>query len=152
MASLKDRLEEDLKVAARARDELRLSVVRLLKSAIKYKEIELGSPLDDAGVVQMVLAQVKQRREAAEQFTKGGRLDLAEKESQELALLQTYLPQQLNAEEVAALVDAAVLEVGAKSMKEMSAVMKVLQPRVAGRAEGKVISAAVKARLESVRT
>ncbi|MBS2031039.1 MAG: GatB/YqeY domain-containing protein [Deltaproteobacteria bacterium] len=147
MASLKERLDEDLKTAAKAKDEVRLTLVRAVKSAIKYKEIELGSSLDDAGVIQVMGTLIKQRRDSADQFTQGNRPELAARENQEIAHLQAYLPQQLSAEELGALVDAAIAEAGAKSPKEMGAVMKLLKPRVAGRAEGKVVSEAVSARL-----
>jgi len=147
MASLKERLDEDLKTAAKAKDEIRLNLVRAVKSAIKYKEIELGSSLDDAGVIQVMGTLIKQRRDSAEQFTKGNRPELAARENQEIAHLQAYLPQQLSAEELGALVDAAIAEANAKTPKDMGAVMKLLKPRVAGRAEGKVVSEAVSARL-----
>jgi uncharacterized protein YqeY len=147
MATLQEQIDQDLKTAAKARDDLRLGVVRMLKSAIKYREIEVGSSLDDAGVIQVIGTQIKQRRDAAEQYTNAKRADLAEKETKEIAVLQGYLPQQLSAQELAALVDEAVTQVGAKSPKEMGAVMKVLQPKVAGRAEGKAVAEAVKARL-----
>ncbi len=147
MASLKERLDEDLKTAAKAKDEIRLNLVRAVKSAIKYKEIELGSSLDDAGVIQVMGTLIKQRRDSAEQFTKGNRPELAARENQEIAHLQAYLPQQLSAEELRALVDAAIAEANAKTPKDMGAVMKLLKPRVAGRAEGKVVSEAVSARL-----
>jgi uncharacterized protein YqeY len=147
MPTLQERLDHDLTAAAKSRDAFRLGVIRLLKSAVKYREIELGSTLDDASVIQVIGTQIKQRRDSTEQYTKANRLDLAEKEVREIAVLQTYLPQALTAEELGALVDAAVAEVGAKTPKEMGAVMKVLQPRIAGRAEGKQVADAVKARL-----
>lgn len=147
MATLRERLDEDLKAAARAKDEPRLTLIRALKSAITYKEIELGQALDEAGVLAVIGSMVKQRRDSVEQFTKGGRAELAARESAEISHLQGYLPQQLSPQELAALVDAAVLEAGAKSPKEMGAVMKLLKPRIAGRAEGKAVSEAVAARL-----
>ena len=147
MPSLKERLDEDLKTAAKARDALRLNLVRAVKSAVKYKEIELGSSLDDAAIIQVLGTLVKQRRDSAEQFTKGNRPELAERENQEIALLQSYLPAQLPADELGALVDQAIAESGAKGPRDMGAVMKLLKPRVAGRAEGKVVSEAVQARL-----
>ena len=147
MATLRERLDEDLKTAARAKDEPRLTLIRALKSAITYKEIELGSALDDAGVMAVIGSMVKQRRDSVEQFTAGGRSELAARESAEIAHLQGYLPQQLSREELLALVDAAIAESGAKSPKEMGAVMKLLKPKIAGRAEGKAVSEAVQARL-----
>jgi uncharacterized protein YqeY len=147
MATIKERLDEDLKTAAKARDEVRLNLVRAVKSAIKYKEIELSAALDEAGVMQLLSSQIKQRRDSAEQFEKGGRPELAARENQEIAHLQAYLPQALSEAELGALVDAAIAEAGASSPKDMGAVMKLLKPRVAGRAEGKAVSAAVQARL-----
>ena len=147
MATIKERLDEDLKTAAKARDEVRLNLVRAVKSAIKYKEIELSASLDEAGVMQLLSTLVKQRRDSAEQFEKGGRPELAARENQEIAHLQGYLPQALSEAELGALVDAAIAEAGASSPKDMGAVMKLLKPRVTGRAEGKAVSAAVQARL-----
>lgn len=147
MASMTDRIDEDLKVAAKARQEVRLGTVRMLKSAVKYKEIEAGASLDDAEVIQVIGALVKQRRDSIEAYTKGGRQDLAAREQEEIAVLQAYLPEPLSAEELAALVAGAVAEAGASSLKDMGKVMKLLQPRVAGKVEGKALSEAVKAQL-----
>ena len=147
MATLQEQLALDLTAAAKGRDAFRLGVIRLLISAVRYREIELGAALDDAGVVQVIGTQIKQRRDSVEQYTKAGRNELAEKEVREITVLQTYLPQALTPAELAALVDAAVAEAGAKSPKEMGAVMKLLTPRIAGRAEGKQVADAVKARL-----
>ena len=148
MATLKERIDADLKDAMRAKNELTLSVVRMLKSAVKYKEVEPGAAaLDDAGVQKVIATLIKQRRDSIQQFNDAGRPELAQKEEQEIAVLQKYLPQQLSAEELAALVQAAVAETGAQSAKDMGAVMKAVQPKVAGRAEGKAVSDAVKAAL-----
>jgi uncharacterized protein len=148
MATLKERIDADLKDAMRAKNELTLSVVRMLKSAVKYKEVEPGAEaLDDAGVQKVIATLIKQRRDSIQQFNDAGRPELAQKEEQEIAVLQKYLPQQLSADELAALVQAAVAESGAQSAKDMGAVMKAVQPKVAGRAEGKAVSDAVKAAL-----
>jgi uncharacterized protein len=148
MATLKERIDADLKDAMRAKNELTLSVVRMLKSAVKYKEVEPGAAaLDDAGVQKVIATLIKQRRDSIQQFNDAGRPELAEKEEAEIAILQKYLPQQLSADELAALVQAAVAESGAQSAKDMGAVMKAVQPKVAGRAEGKAVSDAVKAAL-----
>jgi uncharacterized protein YqeY len=149
--TLKERLDLDLKESMRNKTELTTSVLRMLKSAIKYKEVEPGAKvLDDAGVFGVINTQIKQRRESAEQYRAGKRLDLAEKEEKELAILQGYLPQQLSAAELEAEVKAAVDAAGAKSPKDMGAVMKVLMPKVQGRAEGKAVSEAVKAQLSKL--
>ena len=148
MPSLKERLDVDLKDAMRGREELTTSVLRMLKSAVKYKEVEPGAtPLDDAGVLQVIATLIKQRRDSVEQFRSGNRVDLAEKEEKEILVLQRYLPQQLSAAELLAEVKAAVAATGAKGPKDMGVVMKALMPKVQGRAEGKAISEAVKAQL-----
>lgn len=146
--SLKEKIDADLKDAMRGRKELETSVLRMLKSQVKYKEVEPGAQaLDDAGVTQVILSLIKQRRDSAEQFKAGGRLELAEKEEQEIAILQGYLPQQLSAEQLASEVAAAITASGAKGPKDMGSVMKALMPKVQGRAEGKAISEAVKSQL-----
>src|SRR5512133_2838485 len=144
---LKDRLDQDLKTAMREKAQLRLDTIRMLKSAIKYREIELMKPLDDAGILGVISSEVKRRRDSVEQFRAGNRPDLADKEDAEIAILQGFLPQQLTAEELVAKVDAAVKQVGAQGMKDMGAVMKALMPEVQGRADGKAVSDLVKARL-----
>lgn len=148
MPTLKERIDADLKDAMRSKNELQLSVLRMLKSAIKYKEVEPGaSALDDAGITKVIGTLIKQRRDSVEQFKAASRPDLAEKEEQEISVLQSYLPQQLSADELRQEVERAIQESGAKGPKDMGAVMKVLQPRVAGRAEGKVVSEEVKNQL-----
>ena len=145
--ALKERIDADLKAAMKDKDAPRLSVVRMLKSAIKYREIELMKPLDDAGVEAVVATEIKRRRDSVEQYRAGSREDLASKEEGEIAVLQGYLPQQLSAEEVAAKVDAAIARSGAQGPKDMGAVMKLLMPEVQGRADGKVVSELVKQKL-----
>lgn len=148
MATLKERIDADLKDAMRSKNELTTSVLRMLKSSIKYKEVEPGAKaLDDAAVLQVIGTLIKQRRDSVDQFKSGSRLDLAEKEEKEITILQGYLPQQLSAEELAAEVKAAIAASGAKSPKDMGAVMKALMPKVQGKAEGKTISDEVKAQL-----
>ncbi len=145
--ALKDQLDQDLKSAMREKAELRLSTIRMLKSAIKYREIELMKPLDDAGIQGVIASEIKRRRDSVEQYKAGNRMDLADKESREIEILQKYLPQQLGEDELRAKVDEAVKKVGAQGMKDMGAVMKALMPEVQGRAEGKTVSDMVKARL-----
>ncbi len=144
---LKERLDQDLKTAMREKAQQRLDTIRMLKSAIKYREIELMKPLDDAGIQGVIASEVKRRRDAVEQYKAGGRQDLADKEDAEIAILQAYLPQQLTADELRAKVEAAVQAVGAQGMKDMGKVMKALLPEVQGRAEGATVSELVKARL-----
>ena len=151
MPTVKERLDQDLKEAMRGKQELATSVIRMLKSAIKYKEVEPGAKaLDDAGVFQVISTLIKQRRESVEQYKAGNRADLAEKEEKEIAILQGYLPQQLGAEELKKEVAAAIQAAGAKSPKDMGAVMKVLMPKVQGKAEGKAVSDEVKAQLSKL--
>ena len=148
MPSLKERIDADLKESMRSKDELGTSVLRMLKSAVKYKEVEPGAhALDDTGVMAVIQTLIKQRRDSVEQFRAGGRTDLADKEEKEIAKLQSYLPAQMSPDELRAEVRAAIAQVGAKSPKDMGAVMKALLPKVQGRAEGKAVSEAVKAEL-----
>lgn len=145
--ALREKLDEDLKSAMREKQSLRLSVIRMLKSAIKYREIELMRTLDDAGIQGVISSEIKRRRDSVEQFRAGNRQDLADKEDAEIRILQAYLPQQLSTAELEAKVDEAVARVGAKGPKDMGAVMKALLPEVQGRADGKVVSELVKQRL-----
>jgi uncharacterized protein len=144
---LKDTLDADLKAAMKDKDTLKLSVVRMLKSAIKYREIELMKSLDDAGVQGVIASEIKRRRDSVEQYRQGAREDLASKEEAEIAVLQAYQPAQLSPEELAKLVDAAIARAGAQGPKDMGKVMKELLPEVQGKAEGKAVSELVKQKL-----
>jgi uncharacterized protein YqeY len=151
MPSLKERLDVDLKEAMRAKEELTTSVLRMLKSAVKYKEVEPGAKaLEDAGVLQVIATLIKQRRDSVEQFRSGHRDDLADKEEKEILVLQRYLPKQLTPEELLAEVKAAIAAVGAKGAKDMGAVMKAVRATVQDRAEGKAVSEVVKAQLAAL--
>ena len=145
--ALKDQLDADLKTAMKEKDTLKLSVVRMLKSAVKYREIEVGKPLEDAEIVAVMATEVKRRRDSVDQYRSGGRPELAEKEEQEIAILQRWLPSQLSPAELQAKVEEAIAKVGAQGPKDMGAVMKALLPEVQGKAEGKAVSDLVKARL-----
>ncbi len=146
--TLQERIDADLKGAMRAKEAGKLSVLRGLKSALKYAEIEKADAgLDDSAAVQVIRKQVKQRQDSIESFEKGGRPDLAAKEKEELEILNAYLPKGLSAEELSALVRETIAEVGATSKAQMGAVMKALQPKVAGRADGKSLSAEVQKQL-----
>ena len=144
---LQDRLDQDLKDAARAQDKQKLGTLRLLKSAVKYREIETGAALDDAAMVAVILTLIKQRRDSVAQYTAGGRPELAAQETAEIGILEAYLPRQLTDDELVVLVQEAITATGAKGPREMGAVMKAVQPKIAGRAEGKRVSEAVKAAL-----
>jgi uncharacterized protein YqeY len=145
--ALKEQLDAELKTAMREKDQVKLSTVRMLKSAIKYREIELMKPLDDAGVHAVISSEIKRRRDSVEQYRSGGREDLAGQEEAEIAVLQGWLPAQLSPEELAKLVEAAIARVGAQGPKDMGKVMKELLPEVQGKAEGKAVSELVKAKL-----
>jgi uncharacterized protein YqeY len=146
--TLQERIDNDLKDAMRAKDAGRLGVLRMLKSAMKYAAIEkTDGGLDDAAASQVIRKQVKQRQDSIESFEKGGRPELAAKEREELAILNAYLPKGLNADELTAVVRETISEVGATSKAQMGAVMKALQAKVAGRADGKTLSAEVQKQL-----
>ena len=145
--ALRERLSEEMKNAMKARDDLRLSAIRLIRSAVKNKDIELKRELNDQEIVEVVATLGKQRRESIRMFTDAGRTDLVEKEEKELAVLLDFLPQQLSREEIAALVEKAIAECGAQGGKDMGKVMKALMPHVAGRADGKTVSDVVREKL-----
>ena len=147
---LSERIDTELKQAAKAQEKKRLGTLRMLKSAMKYREIEMGKALEDADIVGVVSTLIKQRRDSAAQYTAGGRPELAANENEEIAILEAFLPRQLSDDELAALVQEAITVSGAKGPREMGAVMKALMPRVAGKAEGKRVSEAVKAALSKL--
>jgi uncharacterized protein len=148
--TLPERIDSDLKEAMKAKDAARLGVLRMLKSALKYSAIEKSGTegrLDDTEATQVIRKQVKQRQDSIESFEKGGRPELAAKEKAELAILQSYLPQALSADELAKIVSETIREVGATSKAQMGVVMKALQTKVAGRADGKTLSQEVQRQL-----
>ena len=145
--SLKARITEDMKSAMKAGDKDRLKVVRLILAAIKQVEIDTRSELDDAGVLGVLDKMVKQRRDSVEQFRKGGRDDLASIELAEIAVLETYLPEQMSDAELDALIDAAIAATGAESIRDMGKVMGQIKTKAAGRADMGAVGAKVKARL-----
>ena len=145
---LLERLDTDLKTAMKARDELALRVLRMVKSDLRYKQIELGHELSDDEIVTVLGTAAKKRKEAAVEFDRGGRQELGDNERAELAIISQYLPEQFSQEELALLIDTAVAKSGATTIKDMGAVMKVLMPEIKGRADGKVVNLAVKAKLE----
>ncbi len=147
---LKTRLGEDLKAALRSGDKLRVSVIRLLIALIKNREVDKRGPLTEAEVLQAISASCKQRQDSIDQYRQGGRQDLVDKETAELAILQSYLPAPLSPQELQAMVREAIQESHATSVKEMGKVMGVLMPRVTGRADGKVVSSLVREALSNV--
>jgi uncharacterized protein len=146
--ALIERIQKDLTAAMMSKDELRLSVLRMIKSALKYKEIEKVRPLEDAESMQVLQTMLKQRRESVEQFAKGGRQDLVEKETKEIAILEDYLPAAPSDADLNAAIEAAIVETGANSPKAMGAVIKAAKVRLDGKTvDGKVLSERVKERL-----
>ncbi len=146
---LLDRLTEELKGSLKSGDHVKVSVIRLLKSAVKNREIEKMAPLTEEEIVDVIMSAMKQRRESIGEFQKGGREDLVQKEESELKILQTFLPQQLSEEELMNEIRVAIREVGAVSPRDMGKVMKILMPRVKGRAEGAKVSSIVKELMEA---
>src|SRR5436190_1000500 len=147
-----ERVDSDLKEAMRAKDATRLGVLRMLKSAFKYAAIAKSgaeAELNDAEAAQVIRKQAKQRQDSIESFEKGGRAELANKEREELSILNTYLPQAMTADELAEIVRETIAEVGATSRGQMGGVMKALQAKVAGRVDGKTLSQEVQKQLSS---
>jgi uncharacterized protein YqeY len=148
--TLQQRVDSDLKESMRAKDTTKLNVLRMLKSALKYAAIaksDAEAELSDAEAVQVIRKQAKQRQDSIESFEKGGRAELAEKEKEELAVLNTYLPQGMSPDELTKVVCETIAEVGATSKAQMGAVMKALQAKVGGRADGKALSSEVQKQL-----
>ena len=149
---IQERIDSDLKESMRAKNASKVGVLRMLKSALTYAEIaKSGSEaeLSDAEAAQVIRKQAKQRQDSIESFEKGGRAELAAKEKEELSILNAYLPQAMSTDELAALVRETIAEVGMTSKAQMGAVMKALQGRVAGRADGKTLSQEVQRQLNS---
>lgn len=149
---LQQRIDSDLKEGMRAQDAARVGVLRMLKSALKYAAIEksdANAELTDPEAVQVVRKQVKQRQDSIESFEKGGRTELVEKEKNELSILNEYLPQAMSAAELAQMVRETIAELGATSKAQMGVVMKALQTKLAGRADGKTLSQEVQKQLSS---
>ena len=143
-----ERIQKDLIEAMRTKDELRLSVLRMVKTALKNKEVEKIRPLEDAEALQVLQTLVKQRRESVEQFTCGGRTDLADKETREIAIIESYLPAAPTDAELARAIEAAIAETGATSPKQMGAVIKAARAHLKGKTvDGKVLSDRVRERL-----
>jgi len=145
--TLKERIQEDMKTAMRAKDAARLSAIRLLLAAMTQKEVDERQALSDADVLGIIEKMVKQRRESIAQYEKAARQDLADQEKFEIGVLGAYLPQQLSDAEIAQAVAAAASEAGATGVKDMGKVMALLRPRLAGRADMGKVSALVKTKL-----
>jgi len=147
--SLHDRLSEDLKQAMKARDQLRMDTIRMIKAALFNKEIELKKELDEADMARVLTTLVKQRKEAAEQYQKAKRDNLAEKELKEIVIVEGYLPQALSQEELAQVIDNVIREIGTVTAKDMGKVMKAVMANLAGQAvDGKHLSDLVRSKLQ----
>jgi uncharacterized protein YqeY len=139
------KLNEEMVTATKSKDKIRLSAIRMLKTALHNKEINLMRPLNESEVLQVLSSMIKQRKDSIEQFTKGGRTDLVEKEEAELKVIQEFMPAQMSEDEVDSLIKKAIEEAGAVSVKEMGKVMKILMPKLTGTADGKMVGEKVKA-------
>ena len=151
--TISERITQDMTLAMKARQEHRLSTLRMVKSAIKNKEIDKRAPLDDQEAMAVLNTLIKQRRDSIEQFTKGGRKELADKEAAEIAIIEAYLPKAAGAEEITAMVRAVISEMGSPTMKDMGTVMKNTMAKFATsgtRVDGKIVSETVKKLLSGV--
>ena len=147
--TLKERITEDMKQAMKAKDKLKLDAIRMVRGAIRNREIETQDELDDSGVLQVLANQIKRRKDSIEQFSDAGRTDLVERETEQLQALEIYMPQQISPEEIKELIDEVIAEVGASSMRDMGKVMSTIMPKVQGRADGKEVNQMVRERLAS---
>ena len=146
--SIADQIQKDMTAAMKSREELRLSTLRMVRSALKNKEIDKRAPLDDREQQQVLQTLIKQRRESIDAFTKGGRQELADKEQAEIAIIEAYLPKAVGEEEITATVKSVIAEMGSPTMKDMGTVMKNVMAKFAGaRVDGKVVSDTVKREL-----
>ena len=147
--ALEDRLVEEMKQAMKSNDKLRLSTIRMIRTAVKNKEIEQRKPLDDEGIIRVVQGMVRKSEESVEQFKAGGRMDLVEKETKEIETMKSYLPQPLSREEVLNVIDQTIEETQATSLKDLGKVMKSLMPKLGGKVDGALVNQWVKERLSS---
>lgn len=145
--NLTERIQREMVQAAKAQDKLRLSALRMVRAALHNREIDLKKSLTDPEVEQVLSTLAKQRKDSMEQFRRGNRQDLVDKEENELRIIQGFMPTQLSEQDISAQIETILAEVGAVSTKDMGKVMKALMPRLAGRADGKVVGELVKARL-----
>jgi hypothetical protein len=145
--TLRDTLVDEMKTAMKARDDVRVSAIRMVRSSVKNREIDLGKELDDLEVTEVIATLAKQRRESIKLFQEAGRSDLVQKEERELTILLDFLPRQLDSGEIADIVAGAIAECGARGPGDMGKVMKVVMPRISGRADGKAVSEIVRGML-----
>jgi len=147
--SYSEKIEQQMIAAAKGKDKIALSALRMMKTALHNREIDLKRALTDAEFLQVLSGMVKQRKDSIDQFRQGNRMDLVEKEEAELKVVQAFLPQQMSSEEMAAEIEKAIQDVGAAGAKDMGKVMKVLMPKLTGRVDGKALGEMVKAKLSS---
>jgi len=145
--SLEERLVEEMKQAMKSSDKLRLSTIRMIRSGLKNKEIELRKKLEDEDIIKVIQVMVRKGEESVEQFQAGGRIDLVEKETREIEILKSFLPQPLSQEEILKIIDQSIQETQASSPKDIGKVMKSVIPKIGGKADGKLINQLVKERL-----
>ena len=148
--SLEEKLVDEMKQAMKSNDKLRLSTIRMMRSAIKNKEIEQRKKLDDEGIFKVIQGMVRKSEESIEQFKAGGRMDLVEKEQKEVEIMKSFLPQPLSREEILRIIDQSIEETQASSLKDLGKVMKSVMPRLEGKADGKLINQLVKEKLSPV--
>lgn len=142
-----EKISQEMVLAAKAKDKIRLSAIRMIKTGVHNREIDLKRNLTESEFLQLLSAMVKQRKDSIDQFKKGGREDLVEKEEAELKVIQEFMPEQMSEDDIAFEIDKAIKEVGAASIKDMGKVMKVLMPKLTGKADGKLVGEKVKERL-----
>jgi uncharacterized protein YqeY len=145
--SLEERLVEEMKEAMKSNEKLRLSTIRMIRSAVKNKEIEFRKPLNDEEVQKVIQGMVRKGDESLEQFKLGGRMDLVEKESKEIEILKSFLPQSLTHEEILRIIDQTIEETQSTTLKDLGKVMKSVMPKLQGKADGKLVNQLVKERL-----
>lgn len=150
--SLPDRLLAEMNKAAKVRDRIKLSTIRLIRSAIKNKEIEKRRPLEDEEILKVISSMIRQREESIQQFRRGGREDLVKKEEAELKILRSFLPEQLSEEQIKKLIDEVLEETKATTFKDMGKVMQTLMPKIAGRADGAKVNKMVREKLSNPST
>ena len=144
---LEERLVEEMKQAMKSNDKAKLSTIRMIRSAVKNKEIDLRKPLDDDAISRVIQGMVKKSEESIEQFKAGKRMDLVEKETKEIEIMKSYLPQPLSREEVLKIIDQTIEETEASSLKDLGKVMKSVMPKLGGKVDGALINQLVKERL-----
>jgi uncharacterized protein YqeY len=145
--NLEERLVEEMKQAMKSNDKLKLSTIRMIRSALKNKEIDLRKKLEDEDIVKVIQAMMRKGEESVEQFETGGRMDLVEKEKSEIEIMKSFLPKPLSQEEILEIIDQSIQETQASSLKDMGKVMKSVMPKIGGKADGKLINQLVKERL-----